>query len=87
MQAAGQSSSPDRESAALVRREMDVLSSPPEHGLRAGRPPKEINLISRARSRDVIFEGVPESIERRMSAACPPHSQDYVAARLFVRVG
>jgi hypothetical protein len=78
---------PDSESAALVRREMDVLSSPPEHGLRGGRPPEDINLISRARSRDVIFDGMPESVERRMSAACPPRSQDYVAARLFVLVG
>src|SRR2546427_2830594 len=61
-----------------------LLSSPPEHGLRAGRPPDEINSIGRARSRDVIF-GMPESIERRReSAACRPHSQDYVATKLFV---
>jgi hypothetical protein len=53
----------------------------------SGCPPEEINLISRARSRDLIFDGMPESIERRMSAACPPHSQHYVAARLFVLVG
>src|SRR5712691_11459313 len=32
-----------------------------------GSQPEEINLISRARSRDVVFDGVPESIERKMT--------------------
>src|SRR5438128_12632672 len=69
-------------SAALVRGETDVVLISVEHGVASGSPPEVTSSVGPG-SRDVIFDGMPESIEERMSAACPPHSQDYVAARLF----